>query len=95
MGKKKGSNKDEPNGDVDEVVEENATSASKDAGKKAKKGKKKRDTDWEDDVAKELEDMTLEESGGKEENTPEPEPIPEKKDKKKDKKSKESKGHRQ
>ncbi len=50
------------NGEVDDLIEENDHVTTKDTGKKSKKGKKKAG-DWEDDVAKDLEDMTLEEEG--------------------------------
>lgn len=84
MGKPKADNKGEPNGDV---VEGSATPATKET-KKGKKGRKNKDVDWEDDVAKELENMTLEEAGEKKEESREPSPVPEKKEKKKEKKSK-------
>lgn len=53
----------------------------KETGKKGKKGKKKAG-DWEDDVAKDLEDMTLEEEGGMRAEEPQ-EALPEKKKKEK------------
>lgn len=56
--------------------------AVKESGKKGKKARKKNE-DWEDDVAKELEDMTLDETGGKKEETPEPQVV--EKEKKKEK----------
>lgn len=51
------------NGEVDDLIQENEPATTKETGKKSKKGKKK-GGDWEDDVAKDLEDMTLEEEGG-------------------------------
>ena len=64
-------------------MEENATPSSKESTKKGKKGRKNKDVDWEDDVAKELEDLKLEEAGEKRSESPEP--VPEKKEKKKEK----------
>lgn len=85
MGKKKGS-KNETNGEVDDLIQENDNVASKEAGKKSKKGKKKAG-DWEDDIAKDLEDMTLEEGGGVKPEEPEETPPEKKKKEKKSKKA--------
>ncbi|XP_045128994.1 eukaryotic translation initiation factor 5B-like [Portunus trituberculatus] len=83
MGKKKG-NKSETNGELDDLIQDIENVTPKEAGKKGKKVKKK-GGDWEDDVLKDLEDMTLEEGGGARPEEPEEAP-PEKK--KKEKKSK-------
>lgn len=83
MGKKKG-NKAETNGELDDLIQDIENVTPKESGKKGKKSKKKAG-DWEDDVAKDLEDMTLEEEGGMRAEEPQ-EALPEKK--KKEKKSK-------
>ncbi|XP_076067852.1 eukaryotic translation initiation factor 5B [Oratosquilla oratoria] len=88
MGKKKHI-KTETNGDVDALVEEIGEVKVKEAGKKGKKSKRK-DEDWEDDVAKELEDMTIEEGGEVKDDEEDVEVVPQedKKEKKKEKKVK-------
>lgn len=65
----------------DDLIQENDHVATKETGKKSKKGRKKAG-DWEDDIAKDLEDMTLEEEGGMKPEEPEETP-PEKKKKEK------------
>lgn len=89
MGKKKG-NKTETNGevDIDEIEDESPESVPA-AGKKGKKSKKKKDNFDDDDIAKELEELRLEESGEKKQvEEKDEEPVTEKKNKKEKKKSK-------
>lgn len=63
---------------MDDLIQENDHVASKETGKKSKKGRKKAG-DWEDDIAKDLEDMTLEEEGGMKPEEPEETPQEKKK----------------
>lgn len=85
MGKKKG-NKTETNGELDDLIQDIENVTPKETGKKGKKGKKK-GGDWEDDVLKDLEDMTLEEEGGAKPDEPEEAPPEKKKKEKKSKKA--------
>lgn len=64
---------------MDDLIQENDHITTKENVKKSKKAKKKAG-DWEDDVAKELEDMTLEEEGGP--KSEEPHNTPQEKKKK-------------
>lgn len=64
---------------MDDLIQDNDHAATKEVGKKGKKGKKK-GGDWEDDVSKELENMALEEEDGV--KPEEPEEVPQEKKKK-------------
>ena len=66
---------------MDDLIQDIENVTPKETGKKGKKGKKKAG-DWEDDVTKDLEDLTLEEQGGVKAEESE-EAIPEKKKKEK------------
>lgn len=65
---------------MEEVIEDLENSAPVEVGRKGKKSRRKKD-DWEDDVARDLENMALEEAGEKVDEAPENQLEPAKKEK--------------